>query len=212
MFACCGAISRWKSALALARRVPVFERGTAQREERHEHSPSGRRGAGARGRRIGAEEGPLRNRRDPSARPRAGLDVRLGRAQGTARTAGAVDASRGRADLAARQPRRAGARDGRRRQLQRRMGRARRTGLRARRAQASFPYRRIGRGGDRLGGRIEGEALEGRRRGRRSLQPGRRRRRGMQRRRPDVLRRSAFGATRPPTARSRSSAACRIAS
>ena len=30
-------------------------------------------------------------------------------------------------------------------------------------------------------------AMEGRRRGRRSLQPGRRRRRGMQRRRPDVL-------------------------
>ena len=33
----------------------------------------------------------------------------------------------------------------------------------------------------------QGEALEGRRRGRHPLQPGRRRRRGVQRRRPDVL-------------------------
>ena len=41
--------------------------------------------------------------------------------------------------------------------------------------------------GHRLGGRLQSEALEGRRRGRRPLQPGRRRRRGMQRRRPDVL-------------------------
>ena len=77
------------------------------------------------------------------------------------------------------------------RQLQRRLGRARRAGLGARRPQAALPYRRIGRRGDRLGGRIEGEALEGRRRGRRPLQPGRRRRRGVQRRRPDVLRLAA---------------------
>ena len=41
--------------------------------------------------------------------------------------------------------------------------------------------------GHRLGGRREGEALEGRRRGRGALQPGRRRRRALQRRRPDVL-------------------------
>ena len=41
--------------------------------------------------------------------------------------------------------------------------------------------------GHRLGGRLQGQALEGRRRGRRPLQPGRRRRRGVQRRRPDVL-------------------------
>ena len=39
----------------------------------------------------------------------------------------------------------------------------------------------------RLGRGLEGEALEGRRRGRHPLQPGRRRRRGVQRRRPDEL-------------------------
>ncbi len=39
----------------------------------------------------------------------------------------------------------------------------------------------------RLGGRLEGEALESRRRSRGSLQPGRRRRRGMQRRRSNVF-------------------------
>ena len=51
-----------------------------------------------------ANQGPLRNRRNSAARPRAGVDVRLGGAQGAARSAGAVDAGRGRADLAARQP------------------------------------------------------------------------------------------------------------
>ena len=50
-----------------------------------------------------------------------------------------------------------------------------------------YPHRRLGRVGHRLGGRRQGEALEGRRRGRRPLQPGRRRRRGVQRRRSDVL-------------------------
>ena len=48
----------------------------------------------------------------------------------------------------------------------------------------------------------QGEAVEGRRRGRHPLQPGRRRRRGVQRRRSDELgHRSGSGATRPPTAR-----------
>ncbi len=98
-----------------------------------------------------------------------------------------VDAGRGRADLDARQPRRAGSRDGGGRQLQRRLGRARRADLADRRPQEPLSYRRVGRVGHRLGGRLQGQALEGRRRSRRPLQPGRRRRRGMQRRRPDVL-------------------------
>ncbi len=53
--------------------------------------------------------------------------------------------------------------------------------------KARFPYRGFGCIGHRLGRRLQGDALEGRRRGRDSLQPGRRRRRGMQRRRSDVL-------------------------
>ena len=82
-----------------------------------------------------------------------------------------------------------------------------------RRPQAALPHRRLRRLGHRLGGRRQGEALEGRRRGRRPLQPGRRRRRGMQRRRPDVLRlASASGATRRRTAPSPSSAGCSRAS
>ena len=56
-----------------------------------------------------------------------------------------------------------------------------------RRPQAALPHRRLRRVGHRLGGGLEGEALEGRRRGRHPLQPGRRRRRGVQRRRADVL-------------------------
>ena len=83
----------------------------------------------------------------------------------------------------------------------------------ARRPQEPLSHRRLGCLGHRLGGRLQGEALEGRRRGRHPLQPGRRRRRGVQRRRSDVLaHRSASGATRRPTARSPSSAACRTAS
>ena len=67
--------------------------------------------------------------------------------------------------------------------------------------------------GHRLGGRRQGEALEGRRRGRHPLQPGRRRRRGVQRRRSDVLAlASGSGATRRRTAPSPSSARCRRAS
>ena len=118
-----------------------------------------------------------------------------------------------RADLGARQPRRARARDGGGRQLQRRVGGARQADLAARRAQAPLSHRRLRRVRHRLCGRLQGEALEGRRRGRHPLQPGRRRRRGMQRRRPDVLAlASASGATRRRTAPSPSSAACRIAS
>ena len=151
-------------------------------EEAHEHSPC-RQGSVGRS----AGQGSLRNRRDSAARSCAEVDVRLGRPQGAARAAGRVDADRGRADLDARQPRRARPRDGGGRQLQRRLGGARRADLAARRAQESLSHRRLRRLGHRLGGRLQGQALEGRRRGRRPLQPGRRRRRGMQRRRPDVL-------------------------
>ena len=49
--------------------------------------------------------------------------------------------------------------------------------------QESVPHRRLRRLRHRLGGRLEGAALEGRRRGHRPLQSGRRRRRGLQRRR-----------------------------
>ena len=122
-------------------------------------------------------------------------------------------AGRGAADLGARQPRRARARDGGGRQLQRRVGRARQADLAARRPQAPLSHRRLRRVRHRLRRRLQGEALEGRRRGRHPLQPGRRRRRGVQRRRPDVLAlASASGATRRRTAPSPSSAACRTAS
>ncbi len=114
-------------------------------------------------------------------------DVRLGHPQGTARAARDRHAGRGGADLGARQPRRARARDGRRRQLQRRMGRAGHTHLAVRRAQAALSHRRLRRVRHHLRRRLQGEALEGRRRGRHPLQPGRRRRRGVQRRRSDVL-------------------------
>ena len=77
----------------------------------------------------------------------------------------------------------AGARDGGRRQLQRRLGRARPADLAARRPQAAVSHRRLRRLRHRLGGRLQGAALEGRRRGHRPLQSGRRRRRGLQRRR-----------------------------
>ena len=59
--------------------------------------------------------------------------------------------------------------------------------LAARRAQESVPRRRFRCVGHRLGGRLEGEALEGRRRSHHSLQSGRRRRRGMQWRRPAAV-------------------------
>ena len=73
------------------------------------------------------------------------------------------------------------------RQLQRRLGGAGHPALAARRPQAALPHRRLRRVGHRLCGGLQGEAVEGRRRGRHPLQPGRRRRRGVQRRRPDEL-------------------------
>ena len=100
----------------------------------------------------------------------------------------------------------AGHGDGRGRQLQRRLGRARPADLALRRAQGALSHRRLGCRRRGLGGRRQGEALEGRRRGRHPLQPGRRRRRGMQRRRSRCSRpRSASGATRRRTAPSPSS-------
>ena len=81
------------------------------------------------------------------------------------------------------------------------------------RPQAALPHRRLRRVGHRLRRGLQGEAVEGRRRGRHPLQPGRRRRRGVQRRRSDELAAaSGSGATRPPTARSPSSARCSRAS
>ncbi len=140
---------------------------------------------GQEGRR--ADQGPVRNRRNPAAGSRPRHDVRLGGAQGSARAARTIDEDRSRPDVAARQPRRSGSRDGRRGQLQRRLGGAGRAGFRARRPQTSLSHRRVRCGGRRLGDRLQGQALAGRRPGRGPLQPGRRRRRGMQRRRPDVF-------------------------
>ena len=74
-----------------------------------------------------------------------------------------------------------------RRQLQRRVGRPRHADFAARRPQEPLSHRRLRRVGHRLGGGLQGEALESRRRSRRPLQSGRRRRRGMQWRRSDVL-------------------------
>ena len=73
------------------------------------------------------------------------------------------------------------------RELQRHLGRSRPADLALQRAQASLSHRGLGRVRRDLGGRLQGEALEGRRRGHRPLQSGRRRRRGMQRRRSDVF-------------------------
>src|SRR5947209_11753403 len=50
------------------------------------------------GRRPGAAEGPLRDRRNPAARPRSGENVCLGDPQGAPRAARTGDADRGRAD------------------------------------------------------------------------------------------------------------------
>ena len=132
-------------------------------------------------------QGPLRDRRDPAARPRAPQHVRLGDPARAPRRAHGRDAAGGGADAGARQPRGPGPGDGRRRQLQRHLGRARQAGLGVRRAQGRLPRRRLGRRGRGLGGRRQGQPLEGRRPGGGPLQPGRRRGRGVQRRRPDVL-------------------------
>ena len=151
-------------------------------------TPQGSSGEHRSGRRgEHADEGPLRDRRDSAARPCAAQDVRLGDPQGPARATRSGHAGGGGAHLEARQPRRAGPRDGGGRQLQRRLGGAGQADLDPGRAQESLSHRRVRRLGHRLRGGLQGEALEGGRRGRGPLQPGRRRRRGVQRRRPDVL-------------------------
>ena len=134
-----------------------------------------------------AAQGSLRDARDPAARPCAGENVCLGDPQGAPRPAGNGDADRSGADLADRRGRSAGLRHGRRRQLQRRLGRPRHSGVAVRRPQASVPRRRLRRVRHRLGGRFQSEPLEGRRRSHHPLQSGRRRRRGMQRRRSAVV-------------------------
>ena len=134
-----------------------------------------------------AAQRSLRDRRSSAARTCAGENVRLGDSQGAPRAAGDGDAARSRSDLADRRGRGAGLRHGRRRQLQRHLGWAGPADLAARRAQTSFPHRRLRRFGHRLGGRLQGQTLEGRRRSHHPLQSGRRRRRGMQWRRSAIV-------------------------
>ena len=67
-----------------------------------------------------------------------------------------------------------------------------------RRAQAALSHRRLGRLGRGLGGRRQGASLEGRRRGHRPLQPGRRRRRGVQWRRSAAVAVAAHLGLRDP--------------
>ena len=88
--------------------------------------------------------------------------------------------------------------DGRGRQLQRCVGLPRPADLALRRAQGGISHRRLGRVRHRLGGRLQGEALEGRRRGGHPLQPGRRRRRGVQWRRSHELAEPAHLGLRDP--------------
>ncbi len=123
-----------------------------------------------------AAQRSLRNRRSSAARPCAGEDARLGDPQGASRSARAGDAVRSGAHLADRRRRGARLRHGWRRQLQRRVGRARPADLAARRAQESVPRRRLRCVRHRLGRRLESAALERRRRSHRPLQSGRRRR------------------------------------
>ena len=136
---------------------------------------------------VGRPEGPLRGGRDAAAWPCAGEDACLGDPARAPRRARGRLPARGRGHAAARQPRGAGHGDGGGRELQRRLGGARPADLALRRAWRRLSHRGLRRLGHRLGRRRQGEALEGRRRGRHPLQPGRRRRRALQRRRPDVL-------------------------
>ncbi len=138
------------------------------------------------GRRATAQ-GSLRTGRVAPARPCAGEHVRLDHPPRAARPAAGELPGRGRPDLGDRRGGGSASRDGRRRQLQRHLGGPRPADLALRRPQAVAPHRRLRCFGHRLGGRLQGEALEGRRRGHRPLQPGRWRRRGVQWRRPDVL-------------------------
>ena len=197
---------------------PVRQAADSRRQS-HERSLSrGRTGrAPGTGRPAAArrEEGSLRGRRDSAARSCAEADVRLGDPARTARRAGNGNAGRGRRHPGAGQPRGAGLRHGGGRQLQRHLGLARHAGLAFRHSQGAVPHRRLRRQWHRLGGRRESAQLEGRRRGRHPLQPGRRRRRGMQRRRPDVLDlpahlglRDAGRLLRPSSPASRPSSSC----
>ena len=131
-----------------------------------------------------AAEGSLRDRRDPAARPRAGEDVRLGDPQGAPRPA--RDSSM-QLEVVPTWP------IGEDEVLVLVMAAGvNYNGVWAGLGQPispldvhknPYPHRRLRRVRHRLGGRRQGEALEGRRRGHRPLQSGRRRRRGLQRRR-----------------------------
>ena len=169
---------RWaKRNVALQHKL----RQTVQRARivRKESADAGRR----KGEERRSAQGPLRHRRNSAARARAREDARLGDPQGAPRAARQVVPARSGADLADRRGRSAADGDGGRRQLQRRLGRPRPADLHARRAQASVSHRRLRCLRHRLGDRQQGASLEGRRRGHRPLQSGRRRRRGLQRRR-----------------------------
>ena len=135
-----------------------------------------------------------RSRRSATCRKRCtpGRSAASGTASPTSRSRSRSSTRRGRFE------RGTGLCAGGRRQLQRSVGRPRRPDLAVRRPQGPLSHRRLRRGRHRLGGRLEGQALEGRRRGRHALQPGRRRRRALQRRRPDVLALSAHLGLRDP--------------
>ena len=168
-----------------------------QHQLRHDFAPQRTRAAG-RPRmstvvqlptpRAAAPQGPLRDRRDPAARPRARRRCTPGR---SARSATARPRPSMQIEVVPTWP----IGDDEVLVLVMAAGvnyngvwaGARPADLAARRAQAALPHRRLRRVRHRLGGRRQGEALEGRRRGHRPLQSGRRRRRGVQRRRPDVL-------------------------
>ena len=161
-----------------------------------------------RRKRIGAER-PLRHRRNPAARSCARRRCTPGRSARSATARRKVDAARSGADLADRRGRGAGLRDGRRRQLQRRLGRARPSDLAARRPQASLPHRRLRRRRRGLGGRLRrcGAGRSATRSSSTAIRTTATTRIATAAIRC-CRRRSASGATRRRTARSRSSAAC----
>ena len=113
--------------------------------------------------------------RHDRARRAAQDDDRLGHPPGARGRADRRVPARGDRDARARRVRGRRPRHGGRRQLQQRLGGARQAGLglRLRRPPGVRPpHRRLGRLGHRLEGRRGRHALEGRRRGRRPLQPG----------------------------------------
>jgi hypothetical protein len=109
-----------------------------------------------------AQEGPLRDGRDPSDGSCPAEDVCLGDPPGTPRRTRQGLRGGGCRHLVHRQPRGAGARDGRGRQLQRRLGRSRPADQPLRRPWRALPHRRVRCGGHRLGRGRQGEELEGR--------------------------------------------------